>query len=88
MSWATPFLLGAHETQLVICHFIGHKRSKRHARRSGETWHSHCVVCQAPLVRVGPGDWKPLQSVPAAREQTKLLDEPVFDWSKGQDDSD
>ena len=42
----------------IICRIVGHKRSKRAAKRSGETWRSECIFCHTPMLRIAPKNWK------------------------------
>ncbi len=40
-----------------VCRLIGHRRSKKLARRSQETWESRCWCCGVAMIRVKPGQW-------------------------------
>ena len=48
----------------IMCRLVGHKRSRRRARRAGETWKSECVYCHTPLLRIGPKNWQVLPVQP------------------------
>lgn len=41
-----------------ICKLVGHRRSKKGARRRGDEWLSRCAFCGEPMIRVFPGDWE------------------------------
>jgi hypothetical protein len=42
----------------LICRIVGHRRSKRDASFDTEHgWRSFCSRCQAPMIRIGKGDW-------------------------------
>ena len=49
-----------------ICRLAGHKRSKRTARRAGETWRSQCIYCHSPMLRISAKNWA---IIPARPEQ-------------------
>jgi hypothetical protein len=42
---------------VIVCKIFGHRRSRKLAGRSGETWDSKCCSCGAKMTRVAPGDW-------------------------------
>jgi hypothetical protein len=43
----------------LVCELLGHHRSKTDAvPLGGGRWRSICRHCRAPMVRVGPKDWK------------------------------
>ena len=43
---------------MILCHVLGHRRSRRKARITGGEWHSLCLFCREPMVRIGPKDWR------------------------------
>jgi hypothetical protein len=55
----------------ILCHVIGHKRSKRLARPWRESWQSECIVCAERLGRIAPRKWLPIRSVQAILEQRR-----------------
>lgn len=42
----------------IICRIRGHKRSAERAQYDSENgWRSVCKHCDAPMARLGKGDW-------------------------------
>ena len=60
---------------MILCHVLGHRRSRRKARLSGGEWHSLCLFCREPMLRVGPGDWRLGRKGEAAESLSGNLEE-------------
>lgn len=42
----------------IICFVVGHRRSRRRAKATGQGLRSRCSFCGAPMIRLGKDDWR------------------------------
>jgi hypothetical protein len=55
----------------VVCKLLGHRRSRRDARRIDDRWISYCRRCGSLMVREAPSQWSAIifvDGVPADRQ--------------------
>jgi hypothetical protein len=67
-SYIIPPLRGPEMS--MMCTVLGHRRSAKRAKFDfgSQRWHSVCLHCREPMVRIAHGEWQLASEIPEERE--------------------